>query len=183
MAEPGTSVAYSEHYKTVCKAFWYSLGRPDKMAQFAKDVPPDEFGRKVGYETLKAWRQEFLWDAWADSLDAEAEKVVEDELVNQRIIMLRKQSALGAELQIKAIEHLRSSGFDTSASAVSAIKLGVDIERTSKGISDRLVRLTKMTDEELSGEAQKLLERAMESGEIIDAAEVPNTEEKIDAEV
>ena len=68
------------------------------------------------------------------------------------------------------------------ASAVSAIKLGVDVERTSRGISDRLVKLTKLSDEELTEETQKLLDMALESGEIIDVAEVPEDKEEDEIE-
>src|SRR3972149_7397766 len=170
----GVTTAYTEHYKTQCKCAWYAGGRPDKTSQIVQLIPSDEYGRTPEPNTILTWRDEYLWDAWADEMDAKAEQVVESELVNQRIIMLKKQASLGAEIQLKGLNHLREHSFDTSASAVSAIKLGIDVERTSRGISDRLIKLTKLSDEELTEETQKLLDRALESGEIIDVAEIKN---------
>lgn len=180
----GVTSPYTEHYKKTLMALWYASGRPDSMTGFQKEVPDDEYGRKPDYHTISDWRNEQMWDAWADSLDAEADKMVEDVLVNQRLVMLKEQAARGHELQMKGMEHLRTKGFDTSASAVSAIKLGVDVERTSRGISDRMVKFTKISDEQLTEETQKLLEEALESGEIIDVADIPEDDEELeDAEI
>lgn len=183
----GVSTAYTEHYKSVLMAFWYSSGRPDSVRGFAETVPDDEFGRKPDYHTIAKWRDEYLWDAWADELDAKAESVIEDVLVNQRVLMLKRQASNGKEMQDKAMNHFRTREPDTTASAVSMMKLGVDMERTSRGISDRIVKMTKMSDEELTTETQKLLDDAFESGEIIDMADIPedkNEEEDVeDAEI
>ena len=178
----GLTSSYTEHYKTVLKTLWYSAGRPDGMKAFQDIVPNDEYGRKPDYHTIATWRDDQMWDAWADALDAESDTIVDDVLINQRLVMLKEQAARGHELQMKGMEHLRTSGFDTSASAVSAIKLGVDVERTSRGISDRLVKLTKLSDEELTDETQKLLDRALESGEIIDVADVEDIEKEEESE-
>ncbi len=192
MPKPTFSVtsytAYTEHYKTLCKHAWYAAGRPDKGPHIVEAIKEDEYGRKPEPNTLLAWRNEYLWDAWADEMDAQVEKKAEDKLVNLRLVMLSKQAAFGAEMQLKGIDHIRQYGFDSSSSAVSAIKLGIDTERTSRGISDRLIKMAKLSDEELTEETQKLLDRALESGEIIDVAEVEKEEkesetEDIDAEV
>lgn len=170
--KPRIYAAYTEHYKTLCKHAWYAHGRPDRIGEILSLLPEDELGRKPNIPAINKWRNEQIWDAWADEMDAKAELIAEDELVNQRLVMLKRQASIGAELQTKAIDHLREHGFDTSASAVSAIKLGIATERTSKGISDRLVKLAELSDEQLTIEAQKLLDKALESGEIIDVAEV-----------
>lgn len=174
------STKFTEHYKFLCRHAWYAGGRPDGEASIMPVIPADESGRKPAYLTLVGWRDTYSWDAWADSMDAQVDKIVEDDLINERVKMLRDQASLGKELQTKALDYLRVNGFDSSSSAVSAIKLGVDTERTSRGISDRLVKMTKLTDEELSEETQKLLDRAMESGEIIDVQEVKLEIEKED---
>lgn len=177
-----TSVVYAEHYKTQCKHAWYGAGRPDKLFQADKMFPEDEYGRRPDTSTINTWRNEYLWDAWADEMDAQVEKLAEDDLINSRLVMLKKQAAYGAELQLKGIEHLRKSGFDSSASAVSAMKLGIDVERTSRGISERLIKITKLSDEQLMAETQKLLDDAMETGEIIDVADIETEEDSTDGE-
>jgi len=181
MSKVTVATAYTEHYKVLCKHAWYGGGRPDKSPQILDLIPEDEHGRKPQAQTISEWRNDYLWDAWADEMDAQVEQIVEDELVNQRLVMLKKQAALGAEMQLKGIEHIRHHGFDTSASAVSLIKLGIDTERTSRGISDRLAKLVKLSDEQLTEEAQKLLDRAMESGEVIDVADVEDIEDDEDS--
>lgn len=174
------TVSYTEHYKSLCRHAWYGAGRPDRSTEIVAVIPEDEYGRRPDGHTINKWRNDYLWDAWGDEMDAKVEQIAEDKLINQRLWMLKKQAAYGAELQLKGIKHLRKDGFDTSASAVSAMKLGIDVERTARGISDRLAKMAKLSDEQLTEETQKLLDRAMESGEIIDAAEVEDVEDAKD---
>lgn len=173
----GATIIYTEHYKTLCKHAWYAAGRPDKIPRIIEAIPEDEHGRKPGTAVLTQWRDEEMWDFWADEMDAQVERIAEDDLVNSRLKMLQKQASLGAELQAKALEYLRETGFDTSSSAVSAIKLGIETERTSRGISRRLSKLAELSDEQLTEETQKLLDMAMESGEILDAEEMKEDDE------
>ena len=162
------NVPYTIHYKENCFIAWYASGRPDKIPQIQKIIPEDELERKPGIGVLASWRDEMGWDWRADELDAKADSVVENELVNMRVVMLKEQASRGKELQTKGMEYLRDSGFDTSSSAVSAIFKGADLERTSRGISDRIVKLLQLDDDKLLGRVQKLLDEASDSGEIID---------------
>ena len=184
MAKPKTQTIsdnshFTEHYKQECRKAWYLAGRPDSRYQIVKILPEDELGRVPNDSTVSLWRDEMGWDVWADALDAKAEAIVDDELVNERVLMLKRQASVGKELQDKGINYLRDNGMDTSASAISAIKAGVDMERTSRGISERLINLLKLSDEELTREAVQLLGRGKESGEIID---VPGEDVEEDAE-
>ena len=167
---------YSKTYKQNCFNTWYSMGRIGIDKLRAK-MDEDEHGRKPSIPILINWRHENSWDVHADELDAKAEAIVDDELVNHRVLMLKQMASKGKELQKMGIEWLRDNKFDTSSSAVSAIFKGAELERTSRGISERLVKMLKMSDETLLLEAQKLLEKASDSGEIID---MEVTEEEVE---
>ena len=78
----------------------------------------------------------------------------------------------------KGMEFLASGTFDSSASAVAAIKAGVEIERTSRGICDMLVRMSQMGDDSLKQEIMKYINRASENNQIVDADVVSEKEEK-----
>ena len=177
MAKPRThdkktsNIAFSEAYKDACRKSWYMAGRPAGKLNLEKCIPEDELGRKASTHVIVAWRREQTWDVWADMLDARAEAIVDDQLVNERVLMLKRQASIGKEIQEQAIEYLREEGFDTSASAVNAITRGAELERTSRGISERLLNLLKLSDDELTREAVQLLNRGNDSGEIIDIPE------------
>jgi len=166
-----TLVAYTEHYQEECFSAWYSSGRPKQISRIMEILPEDEIGRKPSTHLVKVWRNEKNWDVRADELDARASAIVEDEMVNARVLMLKKQAAMGRELQEQGMDFLRENDFDSSSSAVSAIFKGAELERTSRGISERLVKLLKLPDDKLTEEVQKLLDEASQSGEIIDVDE------------
>ena len=80
----------------------------------------------------------------------------------------------------KGMEFLASGTFDSSSSAVAAIKAGVEIERTSRGVGDMLVRMSQMGDDALKQEIMKYINRASENNQIVDAEEIPDKEESTD---
>jgi len=177
MPNPNPLIAYTSHYKETCFIAWYSAGRPDKIPQIQEIIPEDENGRKPSIPTVAMWRDEMGWDWRADELDAKANSIVDDELINHRVLMLKEQAAIGKELQLKGIEHIREQGFDTSSSALGAVVKGAELERTSRGISERLVKISKLSNDRLLESIGKLLDEANESGEIIDVDAVEDKED------
>jgi len=175
---PLNTKPFSEQYKTNCMAIWYAHGRLNNLKKMAEEiVPKDEFGNIPSEYTLRHWRVEMSWDVWADEMDARAFTEVEDALVANRVMMLKEQASRGRELQVMGLEYLRDNKFDTSASAVTAVIRGAEMERVSRGISERIEKLSKMGDDELTKEAMKLLSKAKESGEILDLPSLENIEE------
>lgn len=182
MAKPNVenkNKPYTEEYKKKCKVAWYAGGRPDSMTQLQELIPVDEYGRKPYRTALDAWRDEDGWDIWADELDVKSELEIDDFLVAQRVKMLKEQGSNAQELRKKAITYLRDKGFDSSASAVNAFVQSVKIERSSRGISEKIEKLLMMDDEDLTKEAMKLLGQVKESGETIDieAEDIEDDEE------
>jgi len=170
---------YSHEYKEQCFVAWYSAGRPKKTKLWLEATPEDEFGRKPPKQTLQNWRNEG-WVIRADELDAQASMKVDEALVSQKVIMLKKQAKLGAKLQEMGMEYLEDHGFDSSSSAVSAITSGVRIEQESRGLSETVRKVASMNSDEISENVAKLLGRLShkDAAEIIDVDPVPDKEEE-----
>ena len=182
MKKTSTGRPYTEEYKKQCKVIWYKIGRTDSLTALQEQLPEDEFGRKPQLSLLSVWRDVEGWDIWADALDVRVELEIDDELVAARIMMLKEQASRALEMQRKGINYLRKHDFDTSSSAVNAIIQGAKMERTSRGISERMEKLLTMDDEGLTKEAMKLLGQAKDAGEILDMEAEDIEEEENDEE-
>jgi hypothetical protein len=169
-----SKIPYDENYKDKCKMLWYSLGRVEPMQvvrSLKKDNVTDEHGRFPTNIMVAKWMRELSWHIWADEMDAKAMVLVEDDLIMRKVAMLRQQAERGFELQMMGMKSLREDGFDSSSSAVQAVKVGVDIERTARGIGEMILKLAKMDDDTLVNEIQKELSKGV-SGQVIEAEEV-----------
>lgn len=173
------TAAYTPHYKNQCFYAWYASGR-QAISRSNEYLPKDKYDRIPSANLVRTWRDEEFWDARADELDAKAELIAEDDLINARVMMLKEQAARGRLLQVQGMEYLEENGFDSSSSAVSAVFRGADLERTSRGISEHLVKMLKMPNDQLALEVQKMLQEAAESGEVIDVADIPESYEEVE---
>lgn len=169
-------VQYTDEYKAKCFIVWYTAGRPTGMNHIMDIVPQDALGRKPNVNLLKKWRDEDGWLERADELDARAMEKVDNTLVKQKAEMLQRQAGIGRELQEKGIDHLRKMPLDSSAAAIAAIVKGAELERSSLGMSDFMLRMSKMSDADLRDAIVKLASRS--DGTIIDADEVEIQEDK-----
>lgn len=177
----GKTVAFNSSYEEKCFAVWFELGRPG-YAKVVESLPDDEHGRKPSRNVFLMWRKEKDWDVRADEIEARASLVTDDVLLNHRILMVKRQASKAKELQELGMEFLREEGFDSAASAVSAVIKGAELERQSRGMDDMLKRFSEMDDAQLTRAISDLLERKeISSGEIIDAADIP--EEKTEEDV
>jgi hypothetical protein len=170
-------VEFNKHYQESCFEAWYSAGRPGALKRIYEVIPSDEFARKPSIDLIGKWRNELNWDIRADELDARAITKSENHLILEKAKMLKRQADTGFKLQEKGMEYLEKEGFDTASSAVSAISKGVEIERSSRGISDFILKLAKMTDSDVKDEIRKLSERVEPSDRIIDVAQVEEKED------
>lgn len=170
-------VPYSDAYQEKCFAAWYSAGCPS-IRKFLEIIPEDELGRKPGLTNLSFWFDEGGWWIRKDELDARASEKLDDELVAQKVMMLKEQAATYRQIRKKAAEHLMENPFDSSAAAVSALVKSSQEERIVRGISKTIERLAELGDEELMKEVRQLAERA--GADIIDADEAPEDAEPLD---
>lgn len=179
MANISQYEGYTQTYKDTLRQFWYAMGRVE-LATLLKmeDCPKDNFGRIPNKQNVTKWKKEDMWDFWADDLDARAMVIVEDDLIAQRIEMLKRHANVGFMMVEKGKEFLVSGTFDSSSSAIQAIKIGVEIERTSRGVSEFMAKTAQMDNSAVKDEIMKLIARASENNQIIDVEEVPQKEEK-----
>jgi hypothetical protein len=170
--------AYTEDYKILCKHAWYNAGRPKSKKDWLDATPEDEHGRKPSTIILRNWMSEHAWHFWADDLDAKAMVIVEDSLITRKAEMLQRQAEMAWKLQDKGLAYIEVEGFDSSSSAVQAIIRGAELERTSRGIGEMIVKMASMGDSELKEEIMKMINRGSENDQIIDVDEIPEKKEE-----
>ncbi len=169
MQGENTPREFSDEYIERCFEVWYSMNQPSNMQLLQEALPESPEGKKPGKALLRQIRDNYGWQERADSLNALAIQKVETQLVNQKSNMLKHQAEQAFQIATLARDHLLENGFDTSASAVSALFRATEEERTVRGISEFLIKISKLSDEDVMKEAAKLLKRNSEAieGEVI----------------
>lgn len=169
------AIIYSPGYQEACFQAFYAAGRPSKATDI-RSILPEENGTKPSTETIRKWRDALNWDIRADELDLKVAEQSDDLLVAQKVAMLQRQATVAQEIQELGYQHLIRKGFDTAASAVSAIIKGAELERTSRGIGAMIDKLAKMSDADVVKTIKELASRMEDSvaGEIIDAGGTEN---------
>lgn len=148
---------YTENYQELCFQAWYSAGRPKKVSDALEVIPADVDDRKPGPTMVEKWLNE-TWMLRADELDAKAVQLADNNLIAQKAEMLKAQAERGRELQEKGIEYIRTSGYDSAASAVQGVIRGAELERTSRGIGELIVKMSKMSEGDLKEEIMRRLQ-------------------------
>lgn len=171
----GTYATYTQNYQDTCKHVWYANNRCEITV--LRQRIPEENGRRPNLSMLNKWRVELMWDFWADLMDSKALEIAEENLIIQKANMLKRHAEKALQLQDEAMAYLLEEGFDSSASAVNAIIKGAELERTSRGIGDAIIKMAQMTNDELKDEILKLVARAGENGQIVDADIVPEKDD------
>lgn len=170
--------AYSEDYKRIVFQVWYANGRP-KFKELLRLIPDDVHGRKPSQPLFYRWQTEEDWDAQADEMDTKAIVLSDEFLIRQKTEMLMRQAHIGFVMQQIGLQYLVSGSFDSSSAAVNAIKIGAELERTSRGIGETIRRMSEMTNEELERKIMERIQRASEAGQmILDAEEVETDDQE-----
>jgi hypothetical protein len=170
---------FSEDYIEQCFTIWYSLGQTTSMTVL-QDAIPEVEGKKPSTTKLRSFRDGNGWIERADALNQKAIEKVEHKLIDMKSDMLKRQAESAFKIAKVAEDYLLENGFDTAASAVSAIKWAQEEERTVRGVSEMMIKISKMSPDELMQEAAKLLKR---NSEVIDVeAQEMEAEEKEDAD-
>ena len=153
---------FTDDYIERCFEVWYSMNQPTNMQILQDAIPETPEGRKPGIQMLRQLRDTYGWNERADVLNAKAIEVVEHQLIDQKASMLKRQAEQALQIANLARDHLVENGFDTSASAVSALFKATEEERVVRGVSEMMIKISKMSPEELMQEAAKLLKRNSE---------------------
>ena len=168
---------FTDAYIEQCFTVWYSMGQPTNMQILQDAVPETPEGRKPGIQMLRQLRDTYGWNERADVLNAKAIEVVEHQLIDQKATMLKRQAEQALQIANLARDHLVENGFDTSSSAVSALFKATEEERTVRGISEFLMKISRMDSDGVMSEAIKLLKR---NSEVIEGEEI--TEDVTDSD-
>ena len=158
--------SYTPEFHEKCKQAWYLAGCPTNSVEWFNITPEDDDGRKPAMAIIRKWRREEGWDLWAQSLDVEVAKRVEDDIVSKKVEMFKRHAQQAMELILSGSDYLAEHGHDSSASAVTAIVKGIQLERESVGGAEMVVKLASMDNNELVKELQNTLQRAIDSGEL-----------------
>lgn len=179
----GNSAPFTDNYREDCFQKWFLSGQPTRPSDIVKLLVPDEHGRIPSKPIIISWRQEMGWDLRADELNARVSLVSDEQLIAMKVLMLKEHAEKGKELSDMGMNFLRQSisKFDTSSAAVSAIIKGAELERNSLGLSEALLKISKMTEEELKKSIISKLNRAGDMA--VNTLNAPEEVDVVDAEV
>lgn len=147
---------FSDAYREEIFHFWYS-NRHLGDRWFNTKVPPDENNQKVTLHTVNQWANLYHWAERAEDIDLQIATRMDREVIDERIEMFREHAKIGREIKDFGLDYLRENGIKTDMAALRAIADGIQIERSSRGLADSLVRLAQMDDTTLVKEINKLL--------------------------
>ena len=156
---------------------WFSSGQPPSWARIQELYPDLDNGKKPGIAYVRQAFEVYGWAARADELNTRAIQKVETDLVTARADMFRRQAAEALEIAQKARKKIMEDGFDSTNSAINAYFKANELERTSRGAAELLMKIYAMSETELVKRATGLLRRKNEAFEdVIDSESVDITE-------
>lgn len=134
---------------------WYKLDRDtyatsDYLVQNGDKTAPSA-------PTIYNWIEWYRWHDRADVLDAEVERKANAVAVQRKVEMLERHAKTGKVLQSKGVEYLSKHGVDNSASAITAIKTGIDVERKAEGMPDWIAAILGADDDDLLSQYSDLV--------------------------
>lgn len=159
----------SEEYWERAFQIWYVSGRPS--AENLRDKLPDlpEGGQTTAI-TIRTAMERYGWHERADGMDAMAVQKVENDLIDARADMFRKQAEESRKVANMAMDYLSNNGFENAGQAVTALFKALEREERVRGMGDMLIKISKMTPDQLQSAAQRLLKRKNDAidGEVIE---------------
>ena len=143
------------------RAIWFKMGCPiPRIMEEKKAIPIDEMGRVASEYSIQGWIKDEDWRSWGEGLNAEISVKIEDELLSDRIAIVREQLRQTKEVRNVAFESIKKGNFDTSASAVTAFFKASEAERGLMQLDKMIMDLEKKQTPDLQREFRELAERA-----------------------
>lgn len=173
-------IKYSDNYKEACFYAIYEAGMP-KTKKWLDIVPPDEDGRKPHLITLKEWARDNGWQERADGLNAQLSVKLDEGVIQKRADAIKQALEVATDVMKRGHQYIQENGFDTAASAVRAIGMGMENIIRYAGMAEMLLSVPTMSDRQLNKELARLLGKN-ENDEIIDAEGEDVTTEEQDAD-
>lgn len=114
------------------------------------------------------WASEYRWQERKDALNTRALEIAEKNLIEKQVSMWKEHAEAAAAVRTKALEHIKVNGFDSSASAVQAIKWAQEEERKTRGAEAFIESVKNKSNDELMTMIRSLAERQLSTDEIIE---------------
>ena len=162
---------FPDEYVETVFYLWYEGGRKEGTA-FLNTIPVAPDGRTLKKPTLANWVRSRGWIERADALDAEASRSLDELVIERRKKMYEEQVRVADDLVKKGMEYLNEEGkgIQSDSAAIRAIDLGLTTQRISTGMAEAYVKISKMSDEQLTQTLQKLLGTSkVENEDMVDA--------------
>lgn len=156
------SAIYDRLPEETDKAFQAFILYRDMGAQRTQEKVLEALGKTTGYlRQLQEWSGLYRWversAAYDAHIDTQARKVLEREAIKRRADMLKRHALLGKVLQQKSAAYLDKHGIDKSSDAISAAKIGTEMERKAEGLPEYMMEVVNADDSELARQYHALL--------------------------
>lgn len=146
---------YSDEFIERCFSAWYNSSRSSGVK--FKELLGETEESVPSYTTVNEWASKYGWYERADSLDAQITVRNDNEIVNSRAEMFKKQVEYSNRLIEEGMKYLNENGITSDNAAIRAIDLGLSTQRVTVGMAESYVKISKMGNDELQKELQKLL--------------------------
>jgi hypothetical protein len=168
---------FSEEYKEQCFATWFANGCPvlPKLYRLMENDPYSH--KKPSLETLTNWFYKGDWKSRAETLKQAAIEKLDQELITKRTEMMKRIAEDAKDVQLMALQYLKETGFDSSASAVQAWARAAALEKETLGADITLSRVAAMSNQEVSKKLTSMLNKKLGLSEVVDGDAVDIEEE------
>lgn len=174
-----SGIAYNAEYKVKLFQEWYNLGKPGSgkfrnILIQEKNYDPMLGDIPTGNLITKWIREE--WSEYAIELDEQAMNTLEQEIIADKVEMLKRHADIGKKMQEMSMEYLNEHGVGSSRNAIQLLVSGMEIERISVGTPKIASKYVNMSDQQLLDE----LKRVVTGGKLLMELEAPSDPNVID---
>lgn len=161
---------YTDSYIESLFEIWYAGGGQEYRIFYDKKIiPQDQEGRIPSYQQFINWANEYRWQERKDALDARALEKAEENLINKQVAMWKEHADAAAKIRKEALAYIEEHGFDSSTSAIQAIKWAQEEERKTRGAEAFIESVKNKSNDELISMIRGLAERQLSTEDIIEA--------------
>lgn len=141
---------FSKTYKEGVFHAWWPNRITTPLSTIVASLPLSEDGTRPEVGAVRAWIARERWIERAEMLEAQVSKRLEKMALEGRVEMLNRHAQVGKELQEKALAYLQTTEIVRMSDAIKLVELGIDVERSSRGVGDAIVKMANSSSDELN---------------------------------
>ncbi len=126
---------------------WYAVAR-----NYTKTCQKVTVSRKVLYD----WAERFAWHQRADRRDREAQRIADGAATVALAQRIEAQRKAGTALRLRGMEYLSKHEITNARDALTAIKIGIEIERQADLLPDWVFAILSADAAELESQCKQL---------------------------